>query len=42
VMMLMTARRDIMGDFTLPLYLKLLGWLTALVMFAATLGLFIA
>lgn len=41
MMMLMTKRPEIMGDFPLPRGLRLLGWLATLVMAATAAGLFI-
>ncbi|GLQ81705.1 iron transporter [Mesorhizobium huakuii] len=35
VMMLMTARSDIMGDTTVPMWMRLIGWLATAVMGAA-------
>jgi len=35
VVMLLSVRKDVMGSFTLPLPLRVLGWLATLVMTAA-------
>jgi len=40
IMMLLTARKSTMGDFTLPLPLKIGGWLATAVMAAAAAGMF--
>ncbi len=42
VMMLMTTRMDIMGSFTLPFYLRCLGWICVGVMGAALLGMMVS
>jgi NRAMP (natural resistance-associated macrophage protein)-like metal ion transporter len=39
IMMSITQRRDIMGEFVLPLYLRVLGWLATLAMGATALAL---
>ena len=36
LMMLMTRSRTIMGDFTLPVYLQIAGWIGTVAMFAAS------
>jgi NRAMP (natural resistance-associated macrophage protein)-like metal ion transporter len=41
VTMLMSANDKVMGQFTLPFYLKAIGWVATLVMLAAAIGLFI-
>ncbi len=41
VMMMMTANRKVMGQFTLPWFLRYLGWFATVVMAAASIGLFI-
>jgi Mn2+/Fe2+ NRAMP family transporter len=40
MMMLMASGRKIMGDFTLPLVLKIVGWLATAIMGAAAVGMF--
>ncbi len=40
VMMLMSFRADVMGDFTLPWYLKLFGWMATASMAAAAVVMF--
>jgi Mn2+/Fe2+ NRAMP family transporter len=40
VTMLMSANRKVMGRFTLPLGLRVLGWVATAVMSAAAIGLF--
>jgi NRAMP (natural resistance-associated macrophage protein)-like metal ion transporter len=40
VMMIMTLNTKIMGQFTLPMRLKVLGWLSTAAMLAAAIGLF--
>ena len=40
MMMLLTRRRKVMGEFTLPLYLEIVGWVATLVMFFASVGMF--
>ena len=40
VMMLMTNNRNVMGEFTIPPYMRAMGWLTLAVMTGATVGLF--
>ncbi|WP_306591129.1 NRAMP family divalent metal transporter [Geothrix sp. 21YS21S-4] len=40
MLMLLTARADVMGEFTLPPWLKVLGWSATAVMAAVSLGLF--
>ena len=40
VIMLLACRKDVMGSFTLPLRLKLLGWAATAVMAAVTVGMF--
>ena len=40
IMMLLTARKSTMGHFTLPLPLKIGGWLATAVMAAAAAGMF--
>ncbi|WP_216329130.1 hypothetical protein [Deinococcus aestuarii] len=40
-LMLLATRRDVMGRFTLPPRLRVLGWLTAAAMLLAALGLFV-
>jgi NRAMP (natural resistance-associated macrophage protein)-like metal ion transporter len=42
LMMLMTRSPKIMGDFTLPLYLQLTGWIGTIAMFAASLAFLIS
>jgi Mn2+/Fe2+ NRAMP family transporter len=42
LMMLMTRSRKIMGEFTLPLYLQIAGWIGTVAMFAASLAFLIA
>lgn len=42
VMMLMSSRTTIMGDFTLPWFLKLFGWLATAAMAAAAIIMFVA
>jgi Mn2+/Fe2+ NRAMP family transporter len=37
-MMLMAGNRKIMGNFTLPLYLKILGWTGTAIMALAAVG----
>jgi Mn2+/Fe2+ NRAMP family transporter len=39
LMMLMVSNRKVMGKFTLPLYLKVLGWTATLIMALAAAGL---
>jgi Mn2+/Fe2+ NRAMP family transporter len=39
IMMILTHNRKIMGEFTLPGYLRWVGWLATAVMLAASLGL---
>ena len=41
IMMLLSARRDVMGDFVVGGVLKLLGWLTAALMAASVAALVI-
>ena len=41
LMMLLTAKRKVMGKFTLPAYLKVCGWIATAVMLAASLGMFL-
>jgi NRAMP (natural resistance-associated macrophage protein)-like metal ion transporter len=41
VVMMMTANRKVMGQFTLPLSLRCLGWFATIVMAAASIGLFV-
>jgi Mn2+/Fe2+ NRAMP family transporter len=41
LMMLLTAKRQVMGKFTLPAYLRICGWIATAVMFAASLGMFL-
>ena len=36
LMMLMTRSPKIMGDFTLPVYLQVLGWIGTIAMFGAS------
>ncbi len=40
VMMLMTHNPKVMGEFTVPIYLRVMGWVTLVIMAAATAGLF--
>jgi Mn2+/Fe2+ NRAMP family transporter len=40
VMMLMATNSDVMGQFTIPRRLKIMGWLATTVMLAAAAGLF--
>jgi NRAMP (natural resistance-associated macrophage protein)-like metal ion transporter len=40
VTMRMAANRKVMGEFTLPPYLRLMGWVATAVMLAASIGLF--
>jgi Mn2+/Fe2+ NRAMP family transporter len=40
MMMMLTRRRKVMGEFTLPLYLEIVGWVATLVMFFASVGMF--
>jgi len=40
VTMRMAANRRVMGEFTLPPYLRLMGWIATAVMLAASIGLF--
>jgi NRAMP (natural resistance-associated macrophage protein)-like metal ion transporter len=40
MMMLLTRRRKVMGEFTLPLYLEIIGWIATLVMLFASIGMF--
>jgi len=40
VTMLMSANRKVMGQFTLPRGLRVVGWIATLVMLAASIGLF--
>lgn len=40
VTMRMAANRKVMGEFTLPLYLRAAGWIATVVMLAASVGLF--
>jgi NRAMP (natural resistance-associated macrophage protein)-like metal ion transporter len=42
LMMLMTSNRKIMGQFTLPLYLQIAGWIGTIAMFAASLAFLIS
>jgi Mn2+/Fe2+ NRAMP family transporter len=41
LMMLLTAKRTVMGKFTLPPYLRICGWIATAVMLAASLGMFL-
>jgi NRAMP (natural resistance-associated macrophage protein)-like metal ion transporter len=41
LMMLLTAKRKVMGKFTLPAYLRICGWIATAVMLAASLGMFL-
>jgi len=41
VIMLMACRKDVMGKFTLPMRLKVLGWAATAVMAAVTVGMFV-
>jgi NRAMP (natural resistance-associated macrophage protein)-like metal ion transporter len=41
MMMVMTSRKKIMGQFTLPPYLRICGWIATAVMLAASLGMFL-
>jgi Mn2+/Fe2+ NRAMP family transporter len=36
--MLLASRRKVMGEFTLPIYLKILGWLATGIMALAAVG----
>lgn len=40
MMMLLTRRRKVMGEFTLPFYLEIIGWIATLVMLFASVGMF--
>jgi NRAMP (natural resistance-associated macrophage protein)-like metal ion transporter len=40
VTMLMSANPKVMGQFTLPVYLRVVGWMASAVMLAASIGLF--
>jgi len=40
MMMLLTVRREVMGRFTLPIGLKIVGWAATIVMAAAAVGMF--
>jgi Mn2+/Fe2+ NRAMP family transporter len=40
VIMLLACRKDVMGEFTLPIRLKVLGWVATAVMAAVTVGMF--
>jgi len=40
MMLLLSSRRDVMGDFTLPRAMKLVGWLATAVMTVAAIGMF--
>jgi Mn2+/Fe2+ NRAMP family transporter len=40
VTMRMAANRKVMGEFTLPPYLRIMGWVATAVMLAAAIGLF--
>jgi hypothetical protein len=40
MMMLMASRRDVMGEFALPAFLKGMGWLSTAAMFFAAVGMF--
>jgi Mn2+/Fe2+ NRAMP family transporter len=42
LMMLMTRSRKIMGEFTLPLYLQIAGWIGTIAMFAASVAFLIS
>jgi Mn2+/Fe2+ NRAMP family transporter len=37
-MMLMASNREVMGKFTLPLYLQILGWAGTVIMALAAVG----
>jgi NRAMP (natural resistance-associated macrophage protein)-like metal ion transporter len=41
MMMLLTSRKKVMGQFTLPPYLRICGWIATAVMLAASLGMFL-
>jgi NRAMP (natural resistance-associated macrophage protein)-like metal ion transporter len=41
LMMLLTAKKKVMGEFTLPAYLRIGGWIATAVMFLASLGMFL-
>jgi NRAMP (natural resistance-associated macrophage protein)-like metal ion transporter len=41
LMMLLTAKKKVMGSFTLPAYLRIGGWIATAVMLAASLGMFL-
>jgi Mn2+/Fe2+ NRAMP family transporter len=41
IIMLLACRKNVMGKFTLPMGLKLLGWGATAVMAAVTVGMFV-
>jgi NRAMP (natural resistance-associated macrophage protein)-like metal ion transporter len=41
LMMLLTTKKKVMGEFTLPAYLRVGGWIATAVMFLASLGMFL-
>jgi Mn2+/Fe2+ NRAMP family transporter len=40
VIMFMAANSKVMGQFTIPLWLRVTGWIATIVMLAASIGLF--
>jgi Mn2+/Fe2+ NRAMP family transporter len=40
MMMLLASRKDVMGEFTLPPFVKGMGWLSTAAMFFAAVGMF--
>jgi Mn2+/Fe2+ NRAMP family transporter len=42
MMMLMSSNKKVMGEFTISKTLKIMGWISTLIMFLAALGLFIS
>jgi Mn2+/Fe2+ NRAMP family transporter len=42
MMMILTQNRKVMGRFTLPLYLRVGGWIATAIMLIAALGMFAA
>jgi len=41
MMMIMGARRAVMGTYVLPAYLKIIGWIATAAMAVAALGMFV-
>jgi len=41
VLMLLSANRRVMGEFSIPILLKIIGWVATATMFLATVAMFV-